>query len=366
MYQHHIGIREAASIGIIFIITKIFLPFQRSLAEAGGTAGWMIAIIAAIFCPLTWWAIRGVLRNAKQGSTLIEATEEIWGPWVGTFLNLAYFCFFFAITFLVLREFSELLSSDILPRTPMNMILIFLIVPIAFVAYCGIESLGRICWLTIGLIIGSVLIVLIGGLLTHAEPNALSPFWGTGKSRIIMSGIAKSSLFSEMLVFGFLLPRMRKSREWGRAVWWCIATSSITLFSTTIVYLYVFPYPTAIRLNVPMFEVSRLIIFGRWIQRLESLFLIAWLISAALKLAIGLYCTAATMSQILRLPKVQTLIFPLTLLVYGFALLPNNEMTAVSWDGGFLRTYGSIFSIALPMLTWFAGIMRHRMRRRTA
>ncbi|EFU40338.1 spore germination protein [Paenibacillus vortex V453] len=145
-----------------------------------------------------------------------------------------------------------------------------------------------------------------------------------------MSGIAKSSLFSEMLVFGFLLPRMRKSREWGRAVWWCIAISSITLFSTTIVYLYVFPYPTAIRLNVPMFEVSRLIIFGRWIQRLESLFLIAWLISAALKLAIGLYCTAATMSQILRLPRVQTLIFPLTLLVYGFALLPNNEMTAVS------------------------------------
>lgn len=366
MYQHHIGVREAASIGIIFIITKIFLPFQRSLAEEGGTAAWMIAIIAAIFCPLTWWAIRGVLRNAKQGSTLIEATEEIWGPWVGTFLNFAYFCFFFSITFLVLREFSELLSTDILPRTPMNMILIFLLVPIAFVAYSGIESLGRMCWMTIGLIIGSVLIVLIGGLLTHAEPDALMPLWGTGKSKILMHGIAKSSLFSEMLVFGFLLPRMRKSQEWGRAAWWCMAISSIILFSTTIVYLYVFPYPTAIRLNVPLFEVSRLIIFGRWIQRLESLFLIAWLISAAIKLAIGLYCSAATLSQILRLPKVQTLIFPLTLLVYGFALLPKSEMSAVSWDGGFLRTYGSIFSIALPMLTWFVGIVKHKMRRQPA
>lgn len=137
------------------------------------------------------------------------------------------------------------------------------------------------------------------------------------------------------------------------------------LFGTTIVYLFVFPYPSAIRLNVPMFEVSRLIIFGRWIQRLESLFLIAWLISAVIKLAIGLYCAAATMSQVLKLDKVKPLIFPLSLLVYAFALLPTSEMKAVAWDGKYLRTYGSIISIGLPMLTWLVGMIKTKMRRRT-
>jgi spore germination protein KB len=360
--KHHIDVREAASIGILFVITKIFLPFQRSLAEIGGTAAWIIALIAVALCPLTWWAIRGILNNATEGSTLIEATEEIWGPLLGTLLNLAYFCFFFMITFLVLREFSELLSSDVLPRTPMNVILVSLLIPIAVVAHSGIEALGRFCWLTVGLIVVSVMIVLIGGLLTHSEPNALSPFWGKGKSQVLTMGIVKSSLFSEMLVFGFLLPRMRTTQQWGRAAWWCIAISSITIFSTTIVYLFVFPYPTAIRLNVPMFEVSRLIFFGRWIQRLESLFLISWLICAVMKLAIGLYCSAATMSQMLRLPRVQPLIFPLAILIYVFALLPDSETMAVAWDGKLLRTYGSLFSIGLPMITWLFAIVRRKKR----
>ncbi|WP_158602238.1 GerAB/ArcD/ProY family transporter [Cohnella endophytica] len=365
MRKHQIGVREVTSIGIIFVITKIFLPFQRSLSEAGGTAAWMIALIAAVLSPLTWWAIRGILRNATQGSTLIDATEEIWGPFLGTLLNLAYFCFFFTISFLVLREFAELLCSDILPRTPINVMLISLLLPISVVAHRGIETLGRLCWVAVGLIVGSVIIVLIGGLLTHAEPKALSPFWGTGMSNVLKTGIVKSSLFSEMLVFGFLLPRMRKSQQWGRSAWWCMAISAFTIFSTTIVYLFVFPYPTAIRLNVPMFEMSRLIIFGRWIQRLESVFLITWLISAVLKLAIGLYCSAASMSQILRLPKFQPLVFPLAILAYGFALLPGSEMTAVAWDGDLLRTYGSIFSIALPMMTWLAFIVRRGKKKQS-
>jgi spore germination protein (amino acid permease) len=363
MKKNHIGIQEAASIGIIFIITKIFLPFQRSLAELGGTAAWIIVLIASALCPLTWWAIKGVLNNASQGATLIEATEEIWGAWIGTFLNFIYFCFFFMITFLVLREFSELLASDILPRTPMNIIQISLLIPIAFIAHSGIEAVGRLCWITIGLIIGSVLLILLGGLFTHSEVNALSPFWGTGRSHVLKLGIIKSSLFSEMLVFGFLLPRMRKAKDCSKAAWWCIAISSIILFSTTVVYLFVFPYPTAIRLNVPMYEVSRLIIFGRWIQRLESVFLIAWLICAVIKLAIGLYCAAATMSQILRLTKVKPLIFPLAILAYTFALLPRSEMAAVAWDGEILRTYGSILSIGLPLLTWFVGLVRTKMGR---
>ncbi|WP_424767749.1 GerAB/ArcD/ProY family transporter [Paenibacillus sp. sgz302251] len=363
MRKHHIGVREAASIGIIFIITKIFLPFQRTLSEGGGTASWIIVLIAAIMCPLTWWAIRGVLLNAKEGNSLIEATEEIWGPFFGTLMNLAYFCFFFMITFLVLREFAEILRTVILPNTPINVILISLLLTVSVAAHSGIEAVGRFCWLTVGLIVGSIFLVLICGLMTHAEPNALFPFWGKGKEQILKLGIVKSSLFSEMLVFGFLLPRMRKSQEWGRAIWWCMAVSALTLFSTTIIYLFVFPYPTAIRLNVPMYEVSRLIFFGRWIQRLESLFLIVWLISAAMKLAIGLYCTAATMSKILRLPKFQPLVFPLALLVYGFALLPESEIKVIAWDDKLLRTYGSLFSIGFPMITWLAGSVRKGRRR---
>lgn len=362
MRTHHIGVREAASLGIIFVITNIFLPFQRLLADVGGTGAWIIVLIAGLLCSLIWWGVRGVLRNGTEGSTLINATEEIWGPFLGSLVNLAYFSLFFIITFTVLREFSELLASDILPRTPMKVIMLSLLITAAIAAHSGIEALGRVCWLTIGLIIASVFITLIGGLMTHAESNALSPFWGMGRTQVLTMGIVKSSLFSELLVLGFLVPKMRIAEEWEKAAWWCMAISSIILFSTTIVYLYVFPYPTATRLNVPMFELSRIIIFGRWIQRVESLFLIVWLLCAVLKLSIALYCCASMLSQMLRLTKTQPLILPLSILIYSFALLPASEMAAVTWDWDILRNYGSIISICLPMATWLAGTVRRKWR----
>lgn len=198
--------------------------------------------------------------------------------------------------------------------------------------------------------------------MTHTEPNALAPFWGTGRSRVLTMGIVKSALFSELLVFGFLLPRIRKSEAWGRSVWWCIAIASLILFSTTVVYLYIFPYPTAIRLNVPLFEISRIVILGRWLQRVESIFLMVWLLSAVIKLSIGLYCSAFTLSQMLRIPKSQPFIFPLAIIVYSFSLLPPSEMSAVAWDRDILRTYGSIFSVCLPMITWFAAMIRKKWR----
>ncbi|WP_243864480.1 GerAB/ArcD/ProY family transporter [Paenibacillus castaneae] len=360
--MHHIGIREASAIVIIFVITKIFLPFQRSLSEVGGTAAWIIILIAILFCPLTWWAVRGVLKNGPEQCTLVTATENILGPLLGNVVNLLYCIFFFMITFIVLREFSEIISSEILPRTPLTVILLSLLIPIAFITHLGIEAVGRISSVTIILIVGSVYILLIGGLITHMEPNALSPLWGTGRSHVLWMGVIKSSLFSELLVLGFLLPKMRNQKEWGKVAWWSITVSSIVLLSTTILYLYIFPYPTAARINVPLLQISKLIIFGRWLQRMESLFLIVWLICTVIKLAVSLYCTVSSLSQIIRLPRHQSLVFPITIIIFSFAMLPDSEMTAYAWDKNILRTYGSIISIGLPMLTWIVGIIRNKRR----
>ncbi|TCP53405.1 spore germination protein (amino acid permease) [Tumebacillus sp. BK434] len=360
MRMHRIGMREAASVGIIFVITKIFLPFQRSMLEIGGTAAWLIALIAIMFCPVTWWCIRGVIKNASEGASLITATEEILGPVLGSVVNLAYFSFFYAITFIVLREFAEILKSDILPRTPIQMIMLSLLIPIAVVAHSGIENIGRLCWLTIGLILVSVMVMIIGGLISHTEPNALSPFWGTGRSQVLKMGVVRSSLFSELLVLGFLVPRLRKRKEWERVVWPCMLISSLILFSTILAYLYIFPYPAGLRISFPLYEISRVIMFGRWVQRVESLFLVVWLTCAVIKLAIGLYCSASTLAQVLRMPAFHPLIFPLSILAYSLALLPESLMSAVEWDRDYLRIYGSLFSICLPLMTWLVSLVRRK------
>lgn len=360
MGMHHIGIREATSVGIIFVITKIFLPFPREVVELGGTAAWLIVLIAVILCPLSCWGIRGVITNAKKGSSLITATEEIMGPFFGSLINIAYFSFFFLLTFIVLREFSDIIVTDILPKTPLAVVLLALLLPVSMIARSGIEVLGRVSWLTIGIIIASLVVLIIGGLMTYADPKALTPIWGTGRTKLVKSGLVQSSLFMELLVFGFIAPRMRRKKEWVKAAWWCIVISSLILLSTIITYLYVFPYPTGLRVNSPLLEISRLIIAGRWIQRVESIFLIVWLLCTVIKLSVGLYCSAATMSQMLKLPKDRMLVFPLAILIFYLALWPANETLAVNLEKEIIRTYGSILSIILPILTWWVGAIRKK------
>lgn len=361
MREHNLGVAESVSMGVIFIAAKIFLAFPRTMAELGETAAWLIVLIACATSLLTWWSMRGILRH-YPGETLITATEQAAGPVIGNLLNLVYLAFFFFITFIVLRQFAETINAAILPHTPLPAMTGLLLGAVAYSAYIGIEALTRVSWLFGRLMLIVITSLLIGALATFMAPAALAPVFGPGLPQVAGWGLVKSSLLGELLIFGLLAPSFRRPELLSRAVYWTLGISGALLLATVLAFTLFAPFPTSERMAFPVLQMSRLIIGGRWFQRLEGLYLIAWVICAVVKLAVGLYGCAAILAQMLRVQSHRVLIFPLAMLAYNAAAMPPNLAETVRWDAEILRNFGWIASLAVPTLTWLPVSLRPQGR----
>ncbi|MFZ5823057.1 MAG: GerAB/ArcD/ProY family transporter [Bacillota bacterium] len=345
------------TVGVIYIGAKIFLAFPRTMAELGGPAAWMIVLIASLASSLSWLAIWGLLSQ-HPGKTLPEATEATLGPWLGSLVNLAYASLFYAVTFLVLRQFSENIVAAILPKTPLPVVIIGLLVVIAYGSLLGIEAIARSAWFVTPFMVVGVVALLAGGLFTYRGLNALTPFWGPGLLPVAGWGLIKVSLFAEILVVGLLAGQVRTQRDLLVSGWLTLAGSALAFLVTVVVYSYVFPYPGSSRVSFPLLEISRVIITGRWFQRVESIFFIIWVLAGALKLSISLYGCARFLAHVMNLSQYQHLVVPLSVTVYSAALLPPSLPAAVSLDANLLRNWGWIVSLLLPLITWVVSAIR--------
>lgn len=359
--MHHLGRREAITVGVIYIGAKIFLAFPRTMAELGGPAAWMIVLIAALASSLSWGAIYGLL-SYHPGKTLSEATEATLGPWVGSLFNLAYAALFYAVTFLVLRQFSENIVTAILPKTPLSVVLIGFLVVIAYGSLLGIEAIARSAWFVTPFMMVGVMALLGGGLLTYRGENALAPFWGPGFLSVAGWGLIKVSLFAEILIIGLLAGQLRTQRDLLVSGWLTLLYSTLTFLVSVLVYSYVFPYPSSARVSFPLLEISRVIITGRWFQRVEGIFFVIWVLAGALKLSISLYGCSRFLAQVISLPRHHHLVLPLSVTVYSAALLPPNLPAAVSLDANLMRNWGWIISLVLPLVTWLVAAVRSGKR----
>lgn len=363
MTEHNIGVRETVAFVVMMTCAKVFLGMPRVLVELGGTAAWLVVLISMIHGPLIWLGVRGILR-LHPGKTLITATEAILGPVLGTVVNLVYFGFFFALGVVVLREFAEGMVMIFLPTTPLPVVLLALLACVVYVTYLGLEAATRTAYLGGPFMLIGYVALLAAAVWTHAEPNALAPYWGTGADQVITWGLTQN-LLGDLLLFGLVGPSFRTIKQWDRAVWWTIGLCTIILVGTQITYLYVFPYPSGARIVLPLMQVTRTISLGPALQRVESVFFVIWLVGSIIKLCGFLYFATSSMAQTLRLPVYRHLFVPFAVLTFTFALVPENVAENLMLDFG-LRQFGGVVTVVLPLLTWGVGLLFRKEGRRHA
>lgn len=360
MIRHNLGWRETMAMVVILTTAKVFLNLPRAMIERGSTAGWLIVAISTIQGPLIWWAVRGLLR-LFPGRTMIGATEAVLGPWFGTVVNLSYAGFFGFLTAVVLRQFGEAMATVFLPQTPLEVIMTVFLGTSVYVAFLGMEAITRTSWMGAAPMLVGMVILLGAGLVTHHEPKALSPFWGTGPLPVISTGLIMN-LMGDVLILGLLGPAFRRQRDLEKTAWWSIALCAVVMVSSVIVYLYIFPYPASQRVELPLLQVTRMISLGPGVQRVESLFYIIWTVGGVLKLAVTLNATAAILSEVIRLPSYRHVLFPVALLAFSIGMVPGTLREASRWDE-YVRTVGALVTVVLPWLTWIVGLMRRTGRR---
>lgn len=355
----HAGYTEMATIVAISIASSIFLGYPQTLLGHGATAAWMIPILSLAPAALGWWAITSMLR-LYPGLSLTVIYERVLGPWLGTAVNVAWVALWWLILGTTLREFADTVATAVLPTTPVSVISVMFMLTAAYAAFHGIEALSRSAWILLPWLLLPTIALL---LATFAwwDFSHLTPLGGTGPGPLAVWGVLKSGNYGELALLGTIAPMIRRPQHVRPIGFKALFGAGAITVVMVLIYQLAWSVSSAIRTPFPFVKLARLAYLGRFVQRIEALFILVWVVVGVLIGAFAVYAISIAIAQMLRLPTYRPLLPAQGVLIFALMFLADQLVTARNFDAEVLRHILVLFTVGLPVAVY--PIARWRARR---
>lgn len=331
-------------------------------AEKAKQSAWIaigLASLPGFFCLWIVWKLGKRFPN----NTLPEYAEIILGKALGKVVGGAYILFFLLINILSVCEFSDFLTVSFMPQTPGMVFNIILILIGAYAAFKGIEVIARAAQFVFPLFIISLLILFISVLPT-VKPGKLLPFLEGGIQPIILGSIPSIIVYSEVIVLAILLPLVNKPEEVKRKGAFTLLTVAIFLSIGMMLTLMIFGANLSGELLFPFWFLSKSIEFSNYLQRVEGIIALLWMIGIIIKIAVFYYLACFATAKILGLKSYKPIVYPMALLyVPAATFLFRNTAEFRQFLELYWPYLGFIFELALPLILLLVAVIRKKQRR---
>ncbi|MCX7843205.1 MAG: spore germination protein [Clostridia bacterium] len=343
---------EAITVIINMICTKIFISFPRFMVEDAGTASWLLTIYISILAFIGFYIISGLYKGF-EGKDPIELAELAAGNTGRVAAGIVLTLLMLYFTAYHLRLYAENLKIISLSISPISYVMLFFVTGMLVSAKTGLESLVRLHSIYVPVIATGYLIILLAVLPLFRFENIL-PVLGTGPYEIFIKGFSRLSIFAELILLFLMAPYLRSNRNLKISGYTALGFSCFFLLTGAITYIGVMTYPVALERILPIYPMSRLIDYGRFFQRIESVFVFIWAGAGLLYISVAFYFCLEVFRKTFRLEYSRPLALPFAAIVSTIALLSPSLMASIQIDSQYFRRWSWILSFGLTIIILMA------------
>lgn len=337
---------EGASMVIVLITGKMFLTSPRLVIDKSGTAAWLVTLVSAIVGLLGFYIILALLKRFP-GKDIMDIFNIVFGRKIGGLFILMFFLLFMYNGALTLREFVESMKTYVYPLSPPTYMIGALLCAIIPLCYFGIESIGRTTGFCISAILGAVTLIMILAIPLY-KPYNLTPVFGYGLDKAVLLGTMRSSVYGEVLILAVFSKCLQGTEHIKKAGVWAVAVSGAVLVLSFISIGMVYSFSVASELTIPIFQLTRIIRYSRFIQRLESIFIFAWSVSAILMVTILFFTSLILYSRVFDIRDYKPLVLPGGVLLFALSMYPPDITSIAVGQVHIIRQYAWIIYFILP------------------
>jgi spore germination protein KB len=349
------GTFEAVCLTTLVLSTKDFYTSIRVLIKTTSTAAWYATLLSCTSSIIMFLFIY-LLMKRFPGKNLIEVFEAVTGKVIGKILSVIFCAYFIYYCGSNLREFLEMIKAYNLPYTPPSQILFAFLLAVIVLSYIGIDGIARLSLLAFFPIVIGLATILISAYPIY-NFNYLFPLGGYGVGQTIHQGLLRSSAYDEAIILAIIINSVHGLKNFRKAGVISLILSGVIISISVLCDIMAFAYTQGSENLSDLFQLSRLIYFNRFFQRVESIFLFIWVIasiitvSAAFYIAISVYCKAFKISNH------KPLLLPCAFLTFMVTLLPENLSETVERNILFIRGYSVFVVYLIPILVLIASLV---------
>lgn len=356
-----IGRWEAAALIINGLTVRLFLNYPRNLTENSGTAGWIQAIYVALLAFLAFFIIEK-LYSKFEGKDIMDISEQAGGNIGRVIVGIIIIIQLLGIGSIILREYSENMKVVALVSSPISYVAVFFLIGAIVAAYAGLEAIVRFHAITVPIVIIGYLFIIIA-VMPYFDSTNFYPILGGGADKIFVKGFFGLSMYSPVQNLFFIAPFIKRHKDFKAVGYLGLSISAFLLISSAVVYIGVFPYPITNDYFLPTYQLSRMINFGRFFQRVESVFFLSWSATALMFISMIIYFLTYIFKKTFKLEYSKPLILPFAALAFMLSLLPPSLMDTIGLETRYYPYFGWAATFLMTIIVLLmAGVSKRRTR----
>lgn len=326
----------------------IFLP--HLMAQFVTRDAWLSAILF-LALPVLLAAIAHVFVRVFPDQSLVQSLVISWGPWAGRLLSVWFLVWLFISTVMFLRKSTLFLEESVLPHTPLYVLALLIIVPVAYSVYMGIEVMGRMAQVVtpaaLLVTVGIILLALRSAHWTNVQP-ILSDGWTP-----VLRGSVVTWRDALDLLLALQFPRVLRNPASTLARNMLIIGGALSLLGVLAELLITGVLGNQVVFNkYPIMEVVKIIAYGGFFQRLDPLYVMGVIMVLVIQLSVFQYAWVTGLSELIGLNSYQGMVWSSASAMWAASLLFWKN--GVVLDEFMVHTTPGYFLLVIPLLALLA------------
>lgn len=343
-----IGTTQAAMLVVNTILptATVVLPIIISTyAEQDAPLAILLSTAAGL---LVAWIIGTVIQESN-GAPFLEWVGSKSSPAAAAILGLLMLQFYLDTTATILREFVNFIKDNVLINTPVNVLVILILLITIYMVKQGIEAMARVNSLVILLFLFFIPLYLFG-LYQDLNAHRLLPMFDHNLAEITLASLTPSAWMSEVAVLLFLAPYLQYPKRARIIGWTGLLFVAVLMMFSLVTALMVFGTEFIKISTYPGFATVGILRIGKFIEKLDILFISYWVLSIYLKFGIFLFATVECFKQTFRVSSSRPFIGVLGLVIALeclFSWQSSARLNNYNQEGRFVVFF--LFNVLVPL-----------------
>lgn len=320
--NYKLGKVEAIFAISIIMVNRIIMNLPYSILETTGT-GSIINLIYIGIIGLIFVVLINKLFKVFPNSDILDLSEYLGGKVFKIIISLIFIYLYFLTVFTTVIDFSNLLKIIYFHRSPIIFIILFFILALLISNLLGLRSIAKTISLIVPFTIASILFTFFA-VYDSFSIDQYTPILGNGYKSVFLEGLTNIFSFSIIVFFFFFKPLLKNCYDFEKVTISSFILSWILLFLTIISLLTVFPVTNnSSNINF-LYSIARKINLGDFLQRLDALFILLWILCVFSYLSIITFILNTILKKATSASNRSMFSYLVAITAIGLCLLPIN------------------------------------------
>ena len=361
MEDTKIGNKEAIALLVTIAFNHIIMNITKSIIDTAETASLInilyIGIVAIIFTSIICYFL-----NKFPTFDLIDISEYLGGKllkWIIGLLFIGYFIFFAAI---LLNMFSSCL--EIIYFQLVKTIYVVGLFVIAAVISCTIRhnAIYRTNLIIFPLLIISTLFIFIADY-RYFEFEKMYPILGNGWFSTFVAGLSNMFAFQGLAYIYFMPPKLKEPNKLKKVAITSIVLSCLFLLISVAIILFMFNGFIETDELLPLYSAVKYIEFGSFFQKLDSTFVLIWILGFVSYLSIALKFSSNILKKLTNIENENVFTYLLGIALFFLAIWQKNYAVSIFLADTVYKYAFFILVVGISLLVLFSATIKQKIRK---